>query len=133
VLKQIVAQDEAVLKVVNVGDVYRSVIVVEERQLAVGGRFAEPDFEQVGRFRISDADRESPVGVGNDHVLYLDDLWQRRRARESLAVAQKQPLIEVQVDDRKGLAAVELDASEEGVGFRRNSLAGDENRRSASR
>src|SRR3984893_15812980 len=77
VLKQIATQDEAVLEVVDVGDIDRNVIVVEDGELAVGGRFSESDLKQVGRFRISDADRESLIGVGDDHVLHLDDLRQR--------------------------------------------------------
>src|ERR1700722_17842828 len=107
----------------NVGDVDRNTLVVDHCELAIRGRLAEPDLEQIGGFWVGDAGRERLVGVGDNYVFHLDDLWERRCAGEPLAVPQEQLLIEVQVDDRKVFAAVELDASEEGVDLRRLSRA----------
>ena len=77
VLKQVAAQNKAILEVVDVRDVDRNVLVVNDCELAVGGRLAKSDLKQVGGFGISDADRESLIGVGDNHVLHLDDLRQR--------------------------------------------------------
>src|SRR5690242_3462086 len=72
-LEQIVAQDEAALEVMDVGDVDRDALVVDHREVAVGGGLAEPDLEQFRGFRIGDPDGESLIGVGDGHVVHLDE------------------------------------------------------------
>src|SRR5271155_34064 len=47
-LEQVVAQNEAVLEVLDIGDVNRNAPVVDDGQLAVGGGLAEPNLEQIG-------------------------------------------------------------------------------------
>ena len=42
-LQEVVAQNEAALEVVDVGDVDRDALVVDDRELAVGGRLADAD------------------------------------------------------------------------------------------
>jgi hypothetical protein len=73
-LEQVVAQYKAILEVVDVGDIYRNAFVVDYGKVAVGGRLAEPDLEQIGGFRIGDADRERLIGVSDSYVFHLDDL-----------------------------------------------------------
>ena len=50
VLKQVATQNETVLEVVEVGDVDRNALVVDDGKVAVGGRLAEPDLEQMPSF-----------------------------------------------------------------------------------
>jgi hypothetical protein len=87
--QKVIAQDKAILEVMDVGDVDRDIPAIDNGEVAIGGRFAEPDFEEIGGFGISDADRESLICVGYDYIVHFDNLGQRRGALEAFAVSQE--------------------------------------------
>jgi hypothetical protein len=78
---------ETFLDGADVCDIDGDVLVIDQNEAAVGGRFAEANSEQFRGFHVGDANGQRLVGVCNSDVAHLDDFGQGRRAGEALGAA----------------------------------------------
>jgi hypothetical protein len=69
---------ETFLDGADVCDIDGDVLVIDQNEAAVGGRFAEANSEQFRGFHVGDANGQRLVGVCNSDVAHLDDFGRGR-------------------------------------------------------